>query len=146
MNTPVNAGIAPKNAGNGKFLTVGIGASAGGIQALKTFFENVPENSGMAYVVILHLSPDHDSKLAEVIRIVSKIPVQQVVGKTEVKPDNIYVVSPNQHLTMEDGFIITSPNLQIEDRRAPVDIFFRTLADSHGTRAVCVILSGTGAN
>ncbi|HEX4372890.1 MAG TPA: chemotaxis protein CheB, partial [Puia sp.] len=129
-----------------KIFIVGIGASAGGIQALKIFFEHVPKDSGMAYVVILHLSPDHDSKLAEIIRVVAKMPVIQVSEKTHVAANTIYVVPPNQHLSMSDGFIIVSPNLQIEDRRAPVDIFFRTLAKSHGSHAICVILSGTGAN
>src|SRR5215467_8658408 len=129
-----------------EFLIVGIGASAGGIQALKKFFEKVPVDSGLAFVVILHLSPDHDSKLSEVIRVSTKIPVTQVTEKTNVKPNHIYVVPPNQHLSMEDGDILVSPNVQIEDRRAPVDIFFRTLADSNGPRAVCVVLSGSGAN
>ncbi|HSZ84598.1 MAG TPA: chemotaxis protein CheB, partial [Puia sp.] len=129
-----------------KIFIVGIGASAGGIQALKIFFEHVPQNSGMAYVVILHLSPDHDSKLAEIIRVVAKLPVIQVSEKIKVAVNTIYVVPPNQHLSMSDGFIIVSPNLQIEDRRAPVDIFFRTLAKSQGSHAICVILSGTGAN
>jgi len=129
-----------------KFLVVGIGASAGGIQALKTFFEHVPADSGIAYVVILHLSPSHDSKLAEVIRLSAKIPVQQVLQRTKIEPDCIFVVPPNQHLVMEDGHINVSPNIQTEDRRAPVDIFFRTLAETQGPYAVCVILSGTGAN
>lgn len=137
---------APESVPSHKFLVVGIGASAGGIQALKKFFEHVPANSGIAYVVILHLSPTHDSKLAEVIRLSSKIPVQQVTEKTEIAPDCVYVVPPNQHLLMEDGHINVSQNLQTEDRRAPIDIFFRTLAESHGPHAVCVILSGTGAN
>jgi len=129
-----------------EFLIVGIGASAGGIQALKVFFQNVPRDSGIAYVVILHLSPDHDSKLAEVLQVATSMPVNQVVGLTSVQPDHVYVVPPNQHLAMEDGQIGVSPNLQPEDRRAPIDIFFRTLAETHGTRAVCVVLSGTGAN
>lgn len=129
-----------------KFIVVGIGASAGGIAALKLFFEQVPADSGMAYVVILHLSPDHDSKLAEIIRTTALIPVYQVMEKTRVEANNIYVVPPNQHLEMADGHVNVSPNVQIEDRRAPVDIFFRTLAESHGAKAVCVVLSGTGAN
>lgn len=129
-----------------KFLVVGIGASAGGIQALKKFFEHVPTDSGIAYVVILHLSPSHDSKLAEVIRVSANIPVTQVLEKMKIAPNNIYVVPPNQHLVMEDGHINVSQNLQTEDRRAPIDIFFRTLAETHGSHAVCVILSGTGAN
>ncbi|HEU4555442.1 MAG TPA: chemotaxis protein CheB, partial [Chitinophaga sp.] len=132
--------------GKNDFLIVGLGASAGGIQALKTFFEHVPADTGMAYVVILHLSPDHDSKLAEVLQVASKIPVQKVTGKTRVAPDHVYVVPPNQHLLMQDDHIVVTPNMEEEDRRAPVDIFFRTLARSHGPRAVCVVLSGTGAN
>ncbi len=128
------------------FLIVGIGASAGGIQALKIFFENVSVDSGMAYVVILHLSPDHDSRLSDVIRMNTKVPVSQVLEKTKVVPNHIYVVPPNKHLSMEDGHILVSPNVEIEDRRAPVDIFFRTLANSNGPRAVCVVLSGTCAN
>ena len=134
------------DSGSDSLIVVGIGASAGGIQALKEFFEQVTPDSGMAYVVILHLSPDHDSKLSEVLQIVAKIPVIQVVGKAEVKANCIYVISPNHHLVMADGYIHASENLQIEERRAPVDIFFRTLAESHGPRAICVVLSGTGAN
>jgi two-component system CheB/CheR fusion protein len=129
-----------------EFLIVGLGASAGGIKALQEFFLNVPGNSNMAYVVILHLSPDHDSQLASVLQHVTQIPVMQVIEKTMIKPDHIYVVPPNRHLTMEDGYLAVSPNLHIEDRRAPVDIFFRTLADQHGPRAISVVLSGTGAN
>lgn len=129
-----------------EFLIAGLGASAGGIQAFQEFFQHVPLESGIAYVVILHLSPDHDSRLAQVLQTVTKMPVLQVTEKTRVAPNHVYVVPPNQHLTMQDGSIIVSPNTQIEDRRAPVDIFFRTLADEHGTRAVAVILSGTGAN
>jgi len=128
------------------FLIVGLGASAGGIQALQEFFKNVPSDSGCAYVVILHLSPDHDSKLVELLKNVTEIPVKGVTKKTKVQPNQVYVISPNQHLAMLDEYITMSENLTIEDRRAPVDIFFRTLAESHGPRAVCVVLSGTGAN
>ena len=128
------------------FIIVGIGASAGGIQALQEFFKNVPAGSGMAYVVILHLSPDHDSQLARVLQQQANIPVTQVTERTVIKPDHVYVVPPDRHLTMEGDFIAVSPNLLMEERRAPVDIFFRTLADEHGPRAISVILSGTGAN
>ncbi len=128
------------------FLTVGIGASAGGVQALKTFFENVPPDSGAAYVVILHLSPDHDSQLTAILQTVSKIPVEIIEKKVRVEPNRVYVISPNESLSMQDGHITVSPIHTVEERRAPVDIFFRTLAESHQTRAVAVILSGTGAN
>ena len=128
------------------FLIVGIGASAGGVQALKKFFENVPANSNAAYVVILHLSPDHDSQLAEILQTVAKIPVTQVKEKVHIEPAHVYVVPPNKSLSMRDGHIIVSPIHTVEERRAPVDIFFRTLAESHNGRSVAVILSGTGAN
>ncbi len=136
------ANIAPTE----DFLITGIGASAGGIQAFQNFFQNVPANSGIAYVVILHMSPDHDSHLAQVLQATAKMPVTQVNEKVRVAPNNVYVVPPNQHLTMSDGYIIVTPNTQLEDRRAPVDIFFRTLAEEHGSKAIAVILSGTGAN
>lgn len=129
-----------------EFLIAGLGASAGGIQAFQDFFRQVPPKSGIAYVVILHLSPDHDSKLAQVLQATTKMPVTQVNEKVKVEPDNVYVVPPNQHLTMNDGHIIVSPNTQVEERRAPIDIFFRTLAEEHDARAIAVVLSGTGAN
>ena len=132
--------------GANDLIVVGIGASAGGVQALKEFFQHVPQQTGIAYVVILHLSPDFDSKLTEVLQVVAKIPVSQVTSKVRIEPDRVYVVPPNQHLTMLEGEIAVSPNTAIEDRRAPVDIFFRTLADVYGPRGVAVILSGTGAN
>ncbi|MEO5684889.1 MAG: CheR family methyltransferase [Chitinophagaceae bacterium] len=141
-----NNGAGPKSADNADFFVVGIGASAGGIQALRIFFENVPANSGAAYVVILHLSPDHDSKLAELLQVSAKMPVQKVVEPVKIVADAIYVISPNHHLTVEGDEIHVSPNLLVQDRRAPVDIFFRTLATAYGVRAICVILSGTGAN
>src|SRR5437588_2277741 len=80
------------------FLVVGIGASAGGIQALRGFFAHVPSDSGMAYVVILHLSPDHDSQLAEVLQSTAPIPVSQVDQRVAVEPNHVYVIPPNKNL------------------------------------------------
>lgn len=128
------------------FLIVGIGASAGGIQAMQSFFRQVPDDSNMAYVVILHLSPDHDSQLAAVLQQETSLPVIQILEKTLIEPNHIYVISPDRHLVIEQDFINVLPNLTVEDRRAPVDIFFRTLADEYGPRAISVVLSGTGAN
>ncbi|HEX7313808.1 MAG TPA: PAS domain S-box protein [Pyrinomonadaceae bacterium] len=146
-NNPAGNGHAgvPGNVGDG-FMVVGLGASAGGIGALKVFFEHVPEESGMAYVVILHLSPDHDSRLAEVLRQSTRMPVTQVTGPVRVEPEHVYVIPPNRSLLMEDSALVLSDVTGVEERRAPVDIFFRTLADSQGARAACVLLSGTGAN
>lgn len=128
------------------FLIVGIGASAGGIQAIKRFFEHVPGDSGIAYVVVLHLSPEHESHLAEVVQLSAAIPVTQVQGRVRVEPNHVYVIPPHQSLAIRDGHLALSEMTRFEERRAPVDIFFRTLADSHRSYAVCVVMSGTGAN
>ncbi|HXT28423.1 MAG TPA: chemotaxis protein CheB [Vicinamibacterales bacterium] len=125
---------------------VGLGASAGGIAALKQFFAHVEHPSGAAYVVILHLSPDHESHLAEVLQRASVMPVEQVLSNVVIQPDHVYVLSPNKKLTIEGGHLSVSDFARPEERRTPVDVFFRTLADSHASSAVAVVLSGTGQN
>ena len=127
-------------------LVVGIGASAGGIAALRQFFAKVPAKSGAAYAVVLHLSPDYESRLAEVLQTATSLPITQVQGTIPVQPDHIYVIAPNASLKIVGGTIVTGAIGGTEERRAPVDLFFRTLADSFGRRAVAVVLSGTGPN
>jgi PAS domain S-box-containing protein len=129
-----------------QFLVAGIGASAGGVEALQEFFAHVRPASGCAYVVILHLSPEYESNLVAILQTVTPMPVIAVTEAARVEPDHVYVVPPSQHLTMVDGAVHVSPNLAPEERRAPIDIFFRTLADSHTARSVCVILSGSGSD
>ena len=128
------------------FPIVGLGASAGGVEALRRFFEHVAPDSGAAYVVILHLSPDHDSHLASVLQGAAAIPVTQVTERIRVQPDAVYVIPPSCSLSMVDGHLTLSDIGRIEERRAPIDVFFRTLADTHPERAVGVVLSGTGAD
>ena len=125
---------------------VGIGASAGGIGALREFFSHVELPSGAAYVVILHLSPDRDSHLAEVLQSASAMPVAQVTSSVAIEADHVYVLSPNKSLTISGGQLSVADFTRTEERRAPVDVFFRALADSHGSRSVAVVLSGTGPN
>ena len=125
---------------------VGLGASAGGIEALREFFRHVPPDSGTAYVVILHLSPDHDSMLAQVLQNSTTIPVTQVQTQVTIEPNHVYVVPPNQVLSVDHQSITVASITRPEQRRAPVDLFFRSLADAQGSRAACVILSGTGPN
>jgi two-component system CheB/CheR fusion protein len=128
------------------FLVVGLGASAGGIKAFKDFFAHVPPRSGMAYVVILHLSPEHESHLAEVLQSSTEMPVTQVQDAVRIEPDHVYVIPPNRSLAINDGHLSLSEITRIEERRAPVDIFFRTLATSKQAHAVCVVMSGTGSD
>jgi two-component system CheB/CheR fusion protein len=128
------------------FPIVGLGASAGGIGALKTFFSHMPPDSGMAFVVVVHLSPQHESHLAQVVQVSTSMPVAQVQARMRVEPNSVYVVPPNRSLAMTDGHLDVSEIRRIEERRAPIDIFFRTLADTHGSQAIAVVLSGTGAD
>jgi two-component system CheB/CheR fusion protein len=128
------------------FLVVGVGASAGGVEALQAFFAQVSPASGCAYVVILHLSPEHESNLAPILQAVTPLPVTVVTEQVRVESDHVYVVPPNQHLAVVDDEVRVSPNTEPEARRAPIDIFFRTLAESHQRRGVCVILSGSGTD
>ncbi len=139
-------GLTSSTAHNRDFLVVGLGGSAGSIPAFREFFRNVPENSGMAYVVILHLAPDYESQLAEVLQRESRIPVTQVQQSEQVKPNRVYVISPNKSMAMNDGTLVVSDITGFEERRAPIDIFFRTLADTQESRAVCVVLSGSGGD
>ena len=129
-----------------EMLVVGIGASAGGIAALKQFFAEVPARSGAAYAVILHLSPDYESRLSQVLQTATALPITQVNGRIPLEPDHVYVIAPNASLDIADGHIVAAPISGPEERRAPVDLFFRTLADAYGRNAVSIVLSGTGPN
>ena len=128
------------------FFVVGLGASAGGISALKQFFSGMPSDSGMAFVVVLHLSQEHESHLAQIIQTTTAMPVVQVSETLEVQPNHVYVIPPAKHLAMVDGQIRLQEPERIRGRRVPIDIFFRTLGEAYGGRAVAVILSGTGSD
>ena len=125
-------------------LVVGLGASAGGIHTLKQFFARVTPGSGLAYVVILHLSPDYDSQLAGVLQAASPIPVTQVTERVRIEPDRVYVVPPNKNLSVADDHIVVSDMAGRDERRAPIDFFFRALADARGSHSAAIVLSGTG--
>ena len=128
-------------------LVVGIGGSAGGITALKQLFSQVRPDSGIAYVVILHLSPQHESNLAQLLQVQTTIPVTQVNETVRVEPDHVYVIPPNKYLMIEDGNIkVTEPERVRGGGHTSIDLFFRTLADAYGKSAVGIILSGTGSD
>src|SRR5215207_271025 len=116
---------------NDEITVVGIGASAGGLKALQGFFEALPDHTGMAYVVITHLHPEHESHLAEILQKVTQMPVHQVNDLIKVEKDHVYVIPPNRELTMEDSKIDTSEFKEPRGQRAPVDYFFRSLAKGH---------------
>ena len=125
------------------FYLVGLGASAGGIQALQTFFDHLPPDSGMAFVVIMHLSPDFESNLANILQQRTTMPVLQVVASVEVAPNHVYVIPPSKHLRLDDNHIHLVEPQQAAGRRLAVDLLFRTLSATYGPRAVAVVLSGS---
>ena len=143
---PDQSTLTPTNSTSPRFPVVGIGASAGGIAALQRFFTIMPDNSGMAFVVILHLSPNHESHVAEILAHTTSMPVTQVMESTNVQPNHVYVIPPTKQLTMIGGKIELAELERSEGRHVSIDHFFRTLAETHTTQAVCIILSGTGAD
>ena len=125
---------------------VGIGASAGGITALKNLFQNMPSDSGMAFVVIVHLAHDHHSTLAAILQSSTSMPVLEVTETLRVEPDHVYVIPPGKYLEMLDGEIRLAERTEVRGVRVPIDMFLRTLADAYGRNAICVILSGSGSD
>ncbi|KPG97673.1 chemotaxis protein [Pseudomonas sp. RIT-PI-q] len=148
--TPKHSAIAPEQMARSPstldFPVVGIGASAGGLQAIRLFFENMPQDNGMAFVIILHLSPDHESIADKIIQESTNMPVLQVTETVPIEKNRVYVISPAQRLTMNDGFLEVSTPDSRESRHASIDLFFRDLADVHRERAFWVVLSGTGSD
>jgi two-component system, chemotaxis family, CheB/CheR fusion protein len=130
---------------NDEITVVGIGASAGGLKALQEFFEALPGDTGMAYVVITHLHPEHESHLAELLQTHTHMQVSQVNGLMSVERNHVYVIAPNRRLLMEDSQINTAAFKEPRGRRAPIDYFFRSLARGH-PNAVGIILSGGGTD
>ena len=128
-------------------LIVGIGASAGGLAALQQFFAHLPPPAAdLAFVVVMHLSPDHESHLAGILQAHTPLLVTQVTGPLRVAPQQVYVIPPGQDLAMDDGMLRLQPPALDRARRTPIDLLFRTLAAAHGEQAVAVVLSGTGSD
>ncbi|MCB0182147.1 MAG: hypothetical protein KDI62_28235, partial [Anaerolineae bacterium] len=128
------------------FPIVGIGASAGGLKAFEQFFQKMPKNSGMAFVLIQHLAPHHDSELAELLQNHTRMKVTQVENKTPVQPNHVYVIPPGKSLSIKERTLYLSEPVERRGHRAPIDLFFRSLADDQGENAICVVLSGTGTD
>ena len=125
------------------FPIVGIGASAGGLDAFKRLLKAIPESSGMAYVLVQHLDPSHESILPEILQRVTKIPVYEITEDIHLAPDHIYIIPSNKILTSTEGVLqLTARDKKIVN--LSIDVFFTSLAEVHKEFAVGVVLSGTG--
>ena len=131
--------------GGEPFNIVGIGASAGGLVALQAFFESLPEKTGIAFVVVVHLHPEHESHLADLLQSRTSMLVSQVVGRTSIEPDHVYVIPPNRKIVVTDSHLDVAEFSEPHGQRTPIDDFFRSLAREHAN-AGAIILSGSGTD
>jgi two-component system CheB/CheR fusion protein len=125
---------------------VGIGASAGGLDALERFFDNLPRTTGMAFVVIQHLSPDFRSMMDELLARHTALPVLLVKDQMPVEPDCVYLIPPGKEMIISGGRLLLSERDKQQELSLPIDVFFRSLAHDCGARAVAIVLSGGGSD
>ena len=128
------------------FHIVGMGASAGGLEAFEQFFRHVLPGSGMAFVLVSHLDPSHASILTEILQRSTHMQVAEVQDQMKVEPDHVYVIPPNRDMAIFHGVLQLSVPEQPRGQRMPIDAFLRSLAEDQGEQAIGIILSGTGTD
>jgi len=138
--------VAPSPAPMVAFPVVAIGASAGGLAAFTAVLEALPPKSGMAFVLIQHLEPKHESALTGLLSKATRIPVMEVSEGTVVERDHVYVIPPNKSLTIRHGILHLTPRSNLAGLHLPIDEFCLALAREQGSAAVAVVLSGTGSD
>ncbi|CAM4304321.1 chemotaxis protein CheB [Gillisia limnaea] len=136
----------PSQKGLNKFPIVGIGASAGGLEALELFFGNLRVECDMAFVVVQHLNPDRKGMMPELLQRITPLKVYQATDWLKVEANSIYVIPPNKSLSIEDGILHLSNPVEKRGLRLPIDFFFRSLAEDRQEKSIGVILSGMGSD
>lgn len=131
---------------NTPFPIVGVGASAGGLEAFDKFFTHMPPDSGMAFVLVQHLDPTHESILVDLIRRFTRMKVFQVEDGLKIEPNCIYVIPPNRDMALLHGSLHLMEPTARRGLRLPIDFFFRSLAEDQGEQAIGIVLSGTGSD
>jgi two-component system CheB/CheR fusion protein len=131
---------------SGLFPIVGIGASAGGLEAFSELLRHLPEKTGMAFVLVQHLDPKHGSVLQEILSRTTKIPVTEVTQGVVVQPNHAYVIPANTNLTLKNGMLQLGSRVLTRGQHMPINDFFRSLAENAGQQAIGVILSGTASD
>ena len=127
-------------------LIVGIGASAGGLEALELFLKNVPADSGLAFVIVQHLDPTRKGIMVELLQRDTTMPVAQITDRMRVEPDHVYVIPPNRDLSILHGVLHLLEPVSPRGLRLPIDFFLRALAEDQHERSIGVILSGMGSD
>ena len=144
----VSRGRSPtqRSSDRSEFFVVGIGASAGGLEAVTQFLRSLPPDPGMAFVFVIHLDPTHPSRISEILQRTAPIPVTEAVDGEKIERDRLYVIPPNATLTVKGGAMRLVPRARTRDVHLPVDALLQSLASDYKERAVGVILSGTGSD
>jgi two-component system CheB/CheR fusion protein len=137
--------MATQEEGRSEPIIVAVGASAGGVQALQTFFRQLPDRTGAAFVVIVHLDPQHRSELPRILGGRTAMKVVQVEGNQKIEPDHVYVIPPDRRLQLVDHELSALEFEEPQGKRAPIDLFFRSVAERLGD-GFAVILSGAGSD
>jgi two-component system CheB/CheR fusion protein len=128
------------------FPIVGVGASAGGLEAFSALLANLPQTTGMAFVFLQHLDPSHNSALEEILSRTTKIPVTQVTEGVTVERNHVYIIPPNTDMVIRNGTLRLSARSLTHGQHRPIDQFFTSLAEDCGDRAIAVVLSGTASD
>lgn len=136
----------PNDTENGDFPIVAIGSSAGGLETLEQFFSNMPENKGMAFVIVQHLDPNHVGMMPELLQRMTSMKVFQVTDGLKVKPNSVYVIPPNKSMSILNNTLYLFATKEIHGIRLPIDIFFRSLANDRQEKSIGIILSGMGSD
>lgn len=143
----IPAGMSePDESDSNLFPIVGIGASAGGLEAFTEFLEHLPPDTGMGFVFILHLDPKHVSFLTELLQRHTSMPVQEATNGVKVEPNRLYIIPRNTHMSLVRGVLTLSPRVEAAAPHMPIDPFLRSLAADRGTKAIGVILSGNASD
>ena len=129
-----------------KMFVVGIGASAGGLKPIEDFFDHMPTDSGMAFVIVQHLSPDFKSLMDELLARHTSMAIHKVKDGVEIEPNSIYLIPPEKNMAMSKGRLLLTDKAEERGLSLPIDIFFSSLATEAGENAIAIVLSGTGSD
>ncbi len=143
---PAEAAPPPSKPAPGGPPVVGIGASAGGLDAFKRFFTAMPADSGIAFVLVPHLDPAHKSLMVELLARHTAMPVVEAENHVSVEANHVYIIPPDKYLTIHGGILSLTGPVERRTAQTAIDHFLRSLADDQQERAICIILSGTGAH
>ncbi len=144
-HAPVHPSI-PRSTLLAQFPTVGVGASAGGLEAFTQLLLNMPVTTGMAFVLVQHLDPQHESALAQILAKTTAMPVREVTDGMRVLPNEVYVIPPNARMIIARGILKLQPREKSSGVDRSIDFFFESLARDPRERAIGVILSGTASD